>query len=382
MTQQTACSTSPQFSTSPDHPHGVAVSVVVPSFNEANTIRALILAVQMVLRDQPNYEIIVVDDNSPDGTWRLVEAMALDDARIRCHRRVDRKGLASAIVDGLSQADGQCLVVMDADLQHDPNVIPQLVASLDEHPVVVASRYVSGGSVAGWNRTRRWGSMAMSWLSRRILGLQVSDPLSGYFAMRRELFHEVAGQLRPRGYKALLEILYRAKCEAVGEVPLVFKLRQAGVSKLGWNTVCDLLVSLLELRSGRVISQRFIQYGLIGASGVLVQIGLYLLFRGQLGIELALALAILCAMVSNYLLNNWWTFGDRSMAGAALGWGFVRFAAVSTVGAVINHSLTIRSHDVMGIDVVLTSFIGIAVATVWNYQLNSGLTWRMWERSE
>ena len=363
-------------------PRVVDVSVILPTFNEAENIRTMILAVQGVFGDTFHYEIIVVDDDSPDETWRLVDELAAADARIRCNRRVDRKGLSSAIVDGLSQAEGQRLVVMDADGQHDQKLVPQLVAALDQAEIAVASRYIDGGSVAGWGLIRRWGSTTMSTITRLVLGIAVTDPMSGFFAIRREVFHGLAKQLRPRGYKALLEIIYRAPKARITEIPLIFGVRQGGKSKLGANTVTDLLVSLVELRTGRLISGRFLRYAAVGVSGVAIQYAAFFLIVQSMTEQLSLALAILVAMLSNYLVNNMWTFRDRALNGMALIMGFLRFLVVSGVGAFINHSVTIRFSDMTDLSLTYSMLVGIIIATTWNYHLNRGITWRLWERGE
>lgn len=359
----------------------IALSVILPTYQEAENIVAAVRAVQVVLRHSASYEIIVVDDDSPDGTWSLVDGLAADDGRIRCHRRLDRRGLASAIVEGMAQGEGAVLAVMDADLQHDPSVLPDLVAALDGAEIAVASRYASGGTVAGWNPLRRLGSRLCTWLCRRTLGLTVSDPLSGFFALRREVFHRIAPCLQPRGYKALLEILYRAGGVRVVELPLRFAPRVAGHSKLGAATVSDLVWSLLELRSGRTITRRFVRYCLVGLSGVGVQLAAFLALNRWLADEPALAMAIAMAMLSNFVCNNHWTFADRRLDGRLVVLGLLRFILVSGVGAAISHALAIRAHQISGWPTFWTSLIGITVATVWNYQLNSGLTWGLWRRT-
>lgn len=365
-----------------------AVSVILPTYNEAENIQAVITAIQAALREVPHHEILVVDDDSPDGTWQIASDLGHHDRRIRCHRRLQERGLASAIFDGLARAQGEVLVVIDADLQHDPEVIPSLVAALKRADVAVASRYTSGGGTSSWSAVRCWMSRLATSLGQWALGSRITDPMSGFFALRRRVFRDVREQLRPRGFKALLEILSKARNAEVTEVPYTFRPRQAGTSKLGAEVVVDYLLSLIELRSRSLISAQFLSYCLVGLSGVFVQLGSLAalqfvfsrFFSGSLSgsslDSLALAMAILIAMVSNFALNNAWTFRHNKLSRSALGIGLLRFIAVSSVGAVLNHACSMAIHRGTGIELVWTSLVGIAAATLWNYALNRLLIWR------
>lgn len=225
------------------------VSVILPTFNEAGNVGAAIRAIAGSLDGLTDYEILVVDDDSPDRTWEIVQGLGEADPRIRCERRIDRKGLSSAIMDGLRGAKGERLVVMDADLQHPADTLPSILDALENASIVVASRYMPGGEVGSWNAIRAWSSRLFTWWTRKMLGLKVRDPLSGFFGIRRDTFLRIEPRLNPRGYKALLELLVRAKDVPQSEVPLKFGLRHAGDSKLGIGTVWDLIRSVGELRS-------------------------------------------------------------------------------------------------------------------------------------
>ncbi|MEM7584050.1 MAG: polyprenol monophosphomannose synthase [Acidobacteriota bacterium] len=247
--------TFPAAASVPAQPFGpglpdAGVSVILPTYNEAENIRVVISAVQAALQDVPRHEILVVDDDSPDGTWRIADDLGLLDRRIRCYRRLRERGLASAIFEGLTKANGDVLVVIDADLQHDPEVIPSLVTALERADVAVASRYASGGGTTSWPSARRWMSRLATSLGQWTLGLRIADPMSGFFAIRRRTFRSVEEQLRPRGFKALLEILSKARNARVTEVPYTFRPRRAGTSKLGPEVMIDYLLSLIELRFG------------------------------------------------------------------------------------------------------------------------------------
>ena len=206
--------------------------------------------------------------------------------------------------------------------------------------------------------------------------------MSGFFAIRRTTFHKVASRLRPRGFKVLMEILAREPEARVVEVPYTFSPRWTGRSKLGPEVMLDYLWSLVELRTGRTLSPRFLQYCVVGLTGVLVQLAVLAALRTVLEEAIALALAILSAMTSNFVINNRWTFRDRRLESGAWRGGLLRFVAISSLGALINHSVSLRLHHLTGIDLLWTSLAGIVLATVWNYHFNRGFTWGMWERPE
>ncbi|MEN9705529.1 MAG: hypothetical protein RLZZ393_1408, partial [Pseudomonadota bacterium] len=176
-------------------------SIILPTYNEAGSLPGAIEAVRKAMAHREDWEVIVVDDDSPDRTWELAQEYGQHDPRIRCYRRLDRRGLSSAIVDGLSLGTGERLLVMDADLQHDVTKLPELLAALDEAAVCVGSRYTRGGGVGEWSKGRIFLSRVASVSAQLVLGLRSSDPMSGFFAVRREAFLEVAEQLNPRGYK-------------------------------------------------------------------------------------------------------------------------------------------------------------------------------------
>lgn len=360
----------------------ITVTVVLPTYNERDNIAAAVAAVSAALASAVwSWEILVVDDDSPDRTWDVVDH--LGDPRVRCYRRLDRKGLSSAIVDGLSLGRGDRLVVADADLQHDLTRIPALVGALDHHAMAVGTRYAAGGGTSGWSRRRLTMSRTATVACQVALGIRCSDPMSGFFAIRRSAFQELAPRLNPRGYKLLMELLYALRPNSVGEVPYVFSPRRAGDSKLSTQVMWDFALSLLELLSRRLISARFVKYALVGLSGVAVQYGtFYFLWRQVLADEAATATAIASAACSNYLINNWWTFRDRQHQGYDLVRGLLLFVLISGTGALINQAVTWYLHDRHTIDLMLTMAIGIAVTTVWNYFLNLDLTWRGHARPE
>ena len=358
-------------------------SIILPTYNEAGSLPSAIEALRAALSGREDWEIIVVDDNSPDGTWQLAQQMGVADARIRCYRRLDRRGLSSAIVDGLSLGTGERLLVMDADLQHDTSKVPELLAALDSADVSVGSRFMRGGGTGEWSKRRLFLSRMATLACRMVLGLRTSDPMSGFFAVRRDAFLQVAPRLNPRGYKLLMELLTLLRVRPVAEVPYVFSPRQVGQSKLSGGVVWEFFLSLVELGTRNVVSARFVKYGLVGLTGVGVQYAsFYLLWSHLLGDEPGTFAAIGTAAVSNYLANNSWTFSERRHASRAdVLRGFGLFAVISACGAFINQSATwYLAH--LGSMLPLAMAAGIAVSTTWNYFLNLDLTWKGHARPE
>ncbi|MBN8526788.1 MAG: glycosyltransferase family 2 protein [Planctomycetes bacterium] len=359
-----------------------AISLIVPTFNESRNLPVLVERVAAALQGR-TFEIIVVDDDSPDRTWEVAEGLA---ARfpVRVFRRIGKRGLSSAVVDGFAAAKGEALAVIDADLQHDPAVLPRLVDGLARCEAAVGTRYAGSGSTGEWGGARLALSRSATWSVRRLLGVPTSDPMSGFFAIRRSLFQRIAPLLQPRGYKILLEVLHRGRVSEVHEEPYTFAGRLHGESKLGTGVLLDCAAALWELRFGAILPLRFVKYCLVGLSGVGVQLLATHALRAIPDLRtadsrLATAIAIAIAMLSNYILDNVWTFRDvRHRGGRAVAIGILRFAAICGTGAVISWSVAqgarLATDGVMNI--YFASLIGIAVATVWNYVLNRQFTWR------
>ncbi|MBI4397310.1 MAG: glycosyltransferase [Elusimicrobia bacterium] len=226
------------------------ISIVLPTYEEGENILEMLRRLDRVLNGK-DYELLVVDDDSPDGTWRLAEDHARGNARVRVVRRITDRGLSSAILEGFRQARGEILGVMDADQSHDEKVLPQMIGLIHEGAdVVIASRRIPGGGADRWPWVRRFTSDAATRLSRSVLPMFLSDPMSGYFLIRREIYQKVRDRLRPRGYKILLEIVVRAHPVKIREVPFIFKDRRSGHSKLSAFVILNYLESLFDLRWG------------------------------------------------------------------------------------------------------------------------------------
>lgn len=227
--------------------HSIVLSIVLPTYNEAKNLPVLIERLQAVLKQGD--EIIVVDDDSPDKTWEVAEHLAKTYPHVRVLRRTDRRGLSSAVVEGFAMAKGKMLMVMDSDLQHDPNLVSQMRAALEGGAdIVAASRYIKGGSVGNWVRGRRYLSKTATYLAQWLPNVRVSDPMSGFFAIKASAYKPIAKRLRPSGFKILLEVLaFLPKKTKVAEVPLQFQLRHSGESKLSPKVQLEFLVQLVRI---------------------------------------------------------------------------------------------------------------------------------------
>jgi dolichol-phosphate mannosyltransferase len=354
----------------------VKASVIIPTRNERSSLPETIESLRRWMQEGDDWEIIVVDDDSPDRTWEVAQNMAVADPRIRVYRRIDRRGLSSAIVDGLSLGAGDRLLVMDADMQHDASKVPELFASLEGAALAIGTRYVDGGGTGDWSSRRRWMSRFATRACQLALGIRANDPMSGFFAIRREDFSRVAPRLNPKGYKILMEILHVMRPVRIAEVPYTFATRRAGESKLGGRVVFDFGLSLIELVTRRMLRPRFIKYSLVGLTGVAVQAAMAsLLLAAEVRSVAAIATGV--AAVSNFMLNNRWTFADRRLDTPVKWWrGLLSFMAISATGAVINVALSQFMHGAWGVHPALAGFTGLAVSTVWNYNLNHDFTWR------
>jgi dolichol-phosphate mannosyltransferase len=231
------------------------LSLVLPTYNESASVPPLIDILDAVLRNVP-HEIIIVDDDSPDGTWRIAESLKIQHPSVRVLRRIGRRGLSSAVVEGFDMAIGDTLAVMDADGQHDTELLVRLVDALKKgSDLAIGSRYIEGGSVGDWVRDRRIISTLGSILARRVSRVPVSDPLGGFFAFKKTLYKKVRPDLKPTGFKILLEILANVSPSIrVAEIPLVFRMRLQGESKLSLSVHAAFLLQVFRLSVRRIVS--------------------------------------------------------------------------------------------------------------------------------
>ncbi len=366
------------------------VSIIIPTYNEHDNIMALVHGLGSALAGY-SYEIVFVDDNSTDGTAELAESLK-DEYPIKVIVRRDKRGLASAVVDGISHTSGQIIAVMDADLQHPPPVIPDLLEAMKKGAdIAVASRYVVGGGCQGWSLIRRLISRGAIFLAHLLLPATrpVSDPMSGFFMFKRGVVADV--QLKPSGYKILLEILMVSKFQTVTEVPFTFVTREKGESKLSARQQIDYLRHIFSLmqRSGELF--RFIKFCIVGLSGVGVNFGLYWIltrFAGFAPLEdavtgnvisgnLATVISIETSIITNFILNNYFTFADRNIQGPKAFLGrLLNFNLICLIGGLIQIGVVNLLVVVFGLYDLIAYPIAILVATLWNFLLNNWWTWR------
>ncbi len=360
-------------------PSARALSVILPTYNEAENLPILLERLQKVLHDL-DYEIIVVDDNSPDGTWEIAEDFAARSNRIRSIRRIDDRGLSSAVIAGMQVADGRVLAVMDSDLQHDENTLLDIVSPVldGDADIALGSREAEGGSYGDWGRWRRFVSWSGKQLARQMLGIPVNDPMSGFFAVSRERFEQVAGEINPRGFKILLEFLARGPRPRAVEVGYEFRERVHGTTKLTGSVVGAYLLALIDLVVGRIVSATFTAYALVGAVGLLVRFALTPVLD-RLGIEPAFELAVEASVLTNYWLNNRFTFAPEKRRGARFWTGLAIFHLVAMHGLVFQIGATEAAAGLSWLPPsgsISLQLIAIAMATAGNFILNRHLTWR------
>ncbi|MBW4483368.1 MAG: glycosyltransferase [Tildeniella torsiva UHER 1998/13D] len=374
----------------------LTLSLAIPTYNEGQNIGPLVDRL-IALLDQAipqDYELIVVDDDSPDLTWNTALELQATYPQVRVLRRQAERGLSSAVIRGWQIARGRILGVIDADLQHPPEVLLGLLDAIQQGAdLAVGSRHVEGGGVSEWSLARRVLSRGAQTvgllLLPRVVG-RVSDPMSGYFMVQREA---IAGPLlNPKGYKILLEVLGRGTIDTIAEVGYVFQERQEGASKVTWRQYIDYIHHLLRLRLGGRLSQlhqrfpmqRFVRFGVVGLSGVVVDMVILYLMHSTLGLPLTRSkiVAAEVAILNNFVWNDAWTFADISML--QQGWSarlkrFLKFNLVCLAGLVLNVLVLNVIYNWMFDQrwPYLANLVAIAIVTFWNFWLNLKLSWRV-----
>ncbi len=356
------------------------LSVIVPTFKERDNVALLVQRIETALSGVA-WEVVFVDDDSPDGTAALAKEIAERNPRVRCIRRVMRRGLAGACIEGILSSSARFVAVIDADMQHDEKLLPRMLEILNtgEKDMVVGSRYVAGGSAKSFSKGRGMISRLATTLARRLTGVTLSDPMSGFFMMRRTSFDPLAGSLSTQGFKILLDIVITSRGTLrVAEEPYVFGVRAHGESKLDAQVGLDFLGLLLAKLTGGAVTPRFLSFLLVGASGIVVHLGILrfaLALLGQ-GFAAAQAIATLVAMTSNFVLNNALTYRDKRLSGFAMVKGLLVFYAVSTVGAAANISIAswLYANDSVW---WVAGIAGALMSAVWNYALSNLFVWRV-----
>jgi dolichol-phosphate mannosyltransferase len=355
------------------------LSIVVPTFNERDNVGKLYRKLEAVLTDVA-WEVVFVDDNSPDGTWSVVRDLARQDSRVRCIRRIGRRGLSGACIEGILASSAPYAAVMDADLQHDETQLPKMLALLTggQAELVVGSRYIEGGSADSFDSKRAGFSAFATTVARRMLGVAIADPMSGFFMIRRDRFEELAPKLSTQGFKILLDIVATAHGELkTVEVPFTFGSRLHGESKLDSMVALDFLGLVLAKFTNDVVSLRFLMFAMVGGTGLFVHLGTLFIALQVLGWPFAEAQAAgaFVAMTSNFILNNFLTYRDQRLKGFAILWGLLAFYLVCSVGLFANVGVAFSVYDQEPIW-WLAGAAGALMGVVWNYAMSGLFVWR------
>jgi dolichol-phosphate mannosyltransferase len=362
---------------------GPELTIVVPTRNERGNVGPLIERLDQLL-EGVDWEAVFVDDDSPDGTAAQLRELGRADRRIRCIRRIGRRGLSSACIEGMLSTSARYIAVIDGDLQHDETLLPRMLDILRWEPtdIVIASRYVGSGAAEGLSINRRKLSRAGVWLARSLLRCDITDPVSGFFMMRREVAEEAAGALSGVGTKILIDLLASSPRPLLAvELPYRFRGRHSGSSKHDWLTVFEYLALLAEKLSGRYLPSKFFLFGLVGATGMIVHLVVLRILLAAVGTGFvgAQSVATAFAMVWNYFLNNALTYRDSRLVGWAALRGLISFMAICALGAVVN-VVVARDLYAMTQTWFLAGAGGAAVGALLNYALTSMFTWgrRLW----
>lgn len=367
-------------------PSSIRLSLVLPTYNESENVVALVAQLSCLLdRALGNgYELILVDDDSPDRTWEIAQALRWVYPKLQVMRRQGERGLSTAVIRGWQMARGDVLGVIDADLQHPPETLLELVAEIERGAdLAIASRHVANGGVSEWSVTRRFLSRGAQVLGLLILpGVvgRVSDPMSGYFMVSRAAIADKF--LDPVGYKISIEVLGRGEINRIAEVGYVFQERQEGSSKVTFKQYTEYLQHLLRLRLCRLPLRRFFRFGIVGLTGVFVDLSVFYLLRNALhgGLTISAVLSSQVAIFNNFIWNDAWTFGD--LAERQAGWShrakrFMKFNLVCLVGVGVNAVLVNLFYYPLSMNEYVAKLLAIAVVMLWNFWMNLKLSWRV-----
>jgi dolichol-phosphate mannosyltransferase len=357
---------------------GPELTVVLPTYNERPNIAPMVGRLDAVLGSE-RWEAIFVDDDSTDGTFDEVRRIAALDRRVRCIRRIGRRGLAGACLEGALAAQAPYVLVMDADQQHDESVAPLMLQALRDGgaDVAVGTRYCEGGSSDAFSDTRQKLSSAGTAAAKKLLGVSLSDPMSGFFAVRRDVIDKLADEIAADGFKVLLDLVTTRRMPLrIVEIPYTFRAREHGESKLDARVLFDFVALVLSRFTANLLPQRFLLFCVVGLTGVVVHLAaLAVALTLGVGFVAAQTGAALLAVASNFWLNNKLTYRSQTLRGWAAVRGFVLFVVISAFGFISNVGV---ATWMIGDDETwwFAGLAGAAMSAVWNYAVSAALVWR------
>ena len=354
------------------------LTIVVPTYNERDNIQPLIDSLKKVL-EGIKWEIIFVDDDSPDNTSSVVREIATRDLRVQCLQRIKRRGLSSACMEGMLASSSPYLCVMDADMQHDETLIPIMYSAItnDGLDLVIGSRYIEQGSTGYLANHRVFVSKIATRLGQLILKEKIADPMSGFFMLTRSFFDKVMHKVSGRGYKILLDIVISKDFQIrMKEIPYTMRTRTYGESKLNLLVIWDFLILILNQLFGTLFPVRFVSFITVGFTGLLLHLFiLWIMYEvSSINFTVSQAVSTLIAMTSNYILNNQFTYHDKKQTGMHFWRGLLSFYLACTFGALINLILASELYE-QNIPWFISGMTGAVVGAIWNYAVTSVFTW-------
>jgi dolichol-phosphate mannosyltransferase len=369
-----------EFVKNQDKNTALQLAVIVPVLNERDNIVPLLSKLANVLKDIV-HEVIFVDDGSKDGTQAEIEEIARFDSHVRLVRRFGRRGLSSAVIEGMCASVADVVAVIDGDLQHDETILPKMYSAIadDGKDLAIGTRYSGDGSVGDWNKTRVSISRFATRLASPIMKTPLSDPMSGFFAIRRSVLLDLIPQLSTVGYKILLDIVASAgKRLNTAELPYRFGVRVAGESKLDSAVILEYLELILDKLFGRILPAKLILFGAVGGSGVIIHMAVLSILLNLLNQTFTYAQigAVIVAMLYNFTLNNNFTYRDRRLHGFDWIKGLLSFSLLCSLGAVANVGVSSIFYERDADHWWLAGLAGVTVGSVWNFVATKWLTWR------
>jgi len=355
------------------------LTIVVPALNERENIRPLLERIEAAMAGM-EWEVMFVDDDSTDGTADLIREISRQDPRVRAMQRIGRRGLSTACIEGMLASAAPYMAVMDADMQHDERVLPEMLRTLKDgnRDLVIGSRNLKPGGMGEFAASRLSLSRLGAWLSNMVCGCEITDPMSGFFVVDRRFFMEVAHRLSGTGFKILVDLVASSKRPVrFVEVPYVFRARVHGTSKLDLSVAVEYLLLLADKMAGQWLPVRYVLFGIVGFTGVLLYLAFLWTGIHVLGLPFsnALVLAIGIVMVLNFFGNNQFTYRDRRLRGWRIWTGLASFCIACAIGALMNYRLT-QELVALGIPAYLAAFCGAVIGSVWNYGVTATFTWR------